>query len=252
MSNQTVIRRAKHDKEHPFVMVSRAMIRDKSISFKAKGLLTYLLSLSDNWQVHPRQIASEMEIGVEQIYSGIKELIEAGYCRRIQEKDNTGRFSVQIYEFSEEKIFQSEEKPYTEKPKTVQNTSEGHSPHRGFPDTEKPNTKNTINKKEHIKKREKEKKSQEVKIKHGEIVDLTEKQYQTLCDDFGKPPVDDKIEEMNDWIPNNRDFNDYYLALRRWLRKDRKKLLNDHYSKPLDDREVYDEELKNDNDKGKK
>jgi hypothetical protein len=121
--------RAKHDKENPYVMVSKSMFRDKAISLKAKGLLGYLLCLPDSWKVNPKQVAEYLEIGREQVYSGVKELIEAGYCRVVQEKEN-GKFSNSNYEFSENPIFK----------KCL--------PCTGFPDTvvsdaEKPYLKNT-------------------------------------------------------------------------------------------------------------
>jgi hypothetical protein len=125
MSIQTTFRRAKHDKENPFVMISKKMFRDPNISLKAKGLLGYLLCLPDDWQVNPKQIASVLQIGHDQIYSALKELISHGYCRRLDEIDLSKRFSRRIYEFSEEKIY-----------------SQSGNPDPGFPDTENPYREN--------------------------------------------------------------------------------------------------------------
>src|SRR3990167_7704729 len=115
VANQFTFRRAKHDKEHPFVMISKAMFRDTAISFKAKGILGYLLCLPDDWKVNPKQMAKSMKVGIEQIYSGLKELMKEGYCRRIDEKDKAGRFTQHVYEFSEEPIFKTKQNPDTEK-----------------------------------------------------------------------------------------------------------------------------------------
>lgn len=122
------IRRAKHDKEHPFVMISRAMFRDKSISPKAKGILGYLLSLPDGWVVKTINVEKELVIGRDYLRSGLKELIKAGYCKAEKIKDSSGQYIRIDYEFSEEPIFKntvpqtgnpspvSQEKPETGNP----------------------------------------------------------------------------------------------------------------------------------------
>jgi hypothetical protein len=200
MSKQITFRRAKHDKEHPFVMISKAMFRDKSISFKAKGLLGYLLCLPDNFKVNPKQIAKAMEVGEEQIYSGLKELMKIGYCNRIQEKDSTGRFSLQVYEFSEEPIFQNPQNPDLEKPKTVESTSKGHKeelkekvPHPQNPDLDKcPIKDNEVPSKQ-------KKGKYIVKIKFKEFVELSQEQYDNLQKLYG-------IEKFTAML----DYLDYY------------------------------------------
>lgn len=98
-------KRAKRDREHPYVMISKSLFRDTSITLKAKGLLGYLLCLPDDWKVNPKQIAKQLKVGRDTIYSGIKELEKAGYCKRTQFKDEFSRYSQLIYEFSEEPIF---------------------------------------------------------------------------------------------------------------------------------------------------
>lgn len=122
MSNSTTIRRAKHDKEHPYVMISKNIFRDPDLSLKAKGLLGYLLSLPDNWVTHLIQVANAVSIGKDSAQSLFKELIDAGYCGKtiVREK---GRFEKINYEFSEEKIFKKT-LPQPEKPATVKPATE--------------------------------------------------------------------------------------------------------------------------------
>lgn len=136
--------RAKHDKENPYVMVSKSMFRDKSISLKAKGLLGYLLCLPDSWKVNPKQVAEYLDLGRDQIYSGVKELISAGYCRIVQEKEENGRFSQANYEFSENPIFKKC-LPCTENPDAVSQVPEN------------PYLKNTELKNTDVKKKENKK-----------------------------------------------------------------------------------------------
>jgi len=118
------VKRAKHDKEHPYVMISKSMFRDSNLSLKAKGALGYLLTLPDDWFLHPKQIASTLQIGRDQMYSILKELIENGYCKVNVSRGENNEFSNYYYEVSEDPIFK----------KCL--------PRPGFPDTGNPDTEN--------------------------------------------------------------------------------------------------------------
>lgn len=129
------IQRGRHDKENPYVMISKKMLRDPSISPKAKGILCYLLSLPDTWQTHPRQVASALGVGKDQVYAALNELLKEGYAIKRESKGEKGRFGHVIYEFYEEKL--DPELRYKEK-----STVSG-NPDTGNPDTENPTIENT-------------------------------------------------------------------------------------------------------------
>lgn len=74
------VNRAIHDKEHPFVEVSRLTAQDTSISYEALGLLTYLLSQPDNWDVVISNLARQ-HCGRDKAYRLLNELKDAGYIR---------------------------------------------------------------------------------------------------------------------------------------------------------------------------
>lgn len=128
-SNSVTIQRGKHDKEHPYVMIAKAMLRDKTISPKAKGVLSYLLTLPSDWVTHPRQLAEALGVGKDQIYSALTELLVAGYAIRRETKREKGKFGFVVYEFFEEKLTEAEIKE--------KNTVSG-NPDPDFPDPEKP------------------------------------------------------------------------------------------------------------------
>lgn len=71
-----------------FTTVDNEFIRDINISFKAKGILLYMLSRPDNWTFYESEITSNSSDGVKAIKSGIKELINFGYVERHQLKKN--------------------------------------------------------------------------------------------------------------------------------------------------------------------
>lgn len=119
------IRRGRHGKENPYVMISRKLIQNKDLSLKSKMTLIYLLSLPEDWVTHPKQLALSLGVGKDLIYKIFNELIEFGYAKRISSKDKSNRFNAVEYLFFEDQIEIKE-----------------NIPHPCFPDTEFPDTEN--------------------------------------------------------------------------------------------------------------
>lgn len=81
-----------------FVMVHKDFIHDSNLSWKAKGILLYLLSRPDDWQVYETEIVKHSSDGLSGLKSGIKELEEVGYIQRNRKRDDKGR--LKEYEYS--------------------------------------------------------------------------------------------------------------------------------------------------------
>ena len=75
------IRVIKDGTDH-YARISNAMLQCSKISFKAKGLLSYLLSQTDNWQTYITQLSKVGPDRKESIQSAIKELIDNGYMTK--------------------------------------------------------------------------------------------------------------------------------------------------------------------------
>lgn len=99
----SVIRVRKRD--NPFVQIDRTVFEDDRISWKAKGMLGYLLSKPDNWQVYIADLENKSKDGRDAVRSGLKELEEAGYIRRTKKRNNKGRFEGWEYEVYETPVF---------------------------------------------------------------------------------------------------------------------------------------------------
>ena len=84
------------DKTRPFVIVDKGFIQDPKISAKATGILLYLLSRPDNWQIYESEITKHFKDGIRAIRTGIQELILCGYIHR-QQLRNKGQFSHYEY-----------------------------------------------------------------------------------------------------------------------------------------------------------
>lgn len=77
----------------PYTMVPNPAIRqDRRMSWKALGLLTYLLSHMDGFVIKMETILGVKRDGKEAVYSGLKELEELGYLRRTKIRDHAGKF----------------------------------------------------------------------------------------------------------------------------------------------------------------
>lgn len=95
-----------------YTLVLNAVLYDKNISLRAKGLYAYLFSKPDGWNFHINIMEEELKESRNQIYSAIKELIESGYIIRRQVNEK-GVFGGIVYEFVD--IYRLREKPCTEK-----------------------------------------------------------------------------------------------------------------------------------------
>lgn len=81
-------------RERGYALISNAIADDKAISFKARGILLYLLAKPDDWEVNIKNIvnASDRD-GRDSVYAGIKELMQAGYIERAMTYDEVRRIS---------------------------------------------------------------------------------------------------------------------------------------------------------------
>lgn len=70
-----IVRRVKKIKN--FTIIDNAYLNDVRLSFKAKGIMTYLLSLPDDWVVHIDQIVVKSKDGIASFRSYIDELIKS-------------------------------------------------------------------------------------------------------------------------------------------------------------------------------
>lgn len=79
----------------PYTQVANAVLYDKDISLKAKGLFAYLFSKPDGWSFAADRIQGETSDGRKAVLAGLKELEDSGYLTRT--KKQNGRV---IYDLS--------------------------------------------------------------------------------------------------------------------------------------------------------
>ena len=102
-------------KNKNYTTISNQLFKNKGISLKAKGLMAYLLSLPNDWNLSINGIVACSKEGRGAIRSILKELISAGYIEREQVRDK-GKFVGYDYF-----VF---EQPKFNKPTSVNPTSD--------------------------------------------------------------------------------------------------------------------------------
>ncbi|WP_145462528.1 DnaD domain protein [Staphylococcus hominis] len=85
-----------------FVTIHKGFIHDNNLSWKAKGLLLYLLSRPDDWQIYETELIKHTSDGLSSLKSGIKELEKTGYIERKRKRDDKGRLKEYEYEVFEQ------------------------------------------------------------------------------------------------------------------------------------------------------
>ena len=105
------------NKKENFTSIHNKLINNSRISLKAKGIMLYMLSKPENWKYNPKEITKNSKDGLDSVYSGIKELIEAGYISRTRHSDGTVDYFV-FEDVEENDIvdFSKKENPNRENP----------------------------------------------------------------------------------------------------------------------------------------
>jgi len=110
--------RVEKNKENPYVILDKDFLNNNNLTWQAKGLLAYLLSLPDNWQINVNDLKNRSKNGREATNSIIKELIKNGYIEREQTKDAKGKFNKYAYKVLEKTKIPLADNPLTENPLT--------------------------------------------------------------------------------------------------------------------------------------
>ena len=85
------------ERTRDYTVMSNHHLKDTSLSLKAKGLLSLMLSLPDDWNFNMRGLSSICKEGLEAIGSALKELEKAGYMVRNQLRGANGRITDTEY-----------------------------------------------------------------------------------------------------------------------------------------------------------
>ena len=78
------------EKTRNYTVMSNQHLRDKRLSLKAKGLLSLMLSLPEDWDYTTKGLARICKDGVDSICTTVRELEGTGYIVRKRERRADG------------------------------------------------------------------------------------------------------------------------------------------------------------------
>ena len=90
------------EKTRDYTVMSNHHLRDKSLSLKAKGLLSLMLSLPEEWDYTTKGLARICKDGVDSICAGVRELEEHGYVIRQRVRNANGQLGAIEYTILEQ------------------------------------------------------------------------------------------------------------------------------------------------------
>lgn len=127
------------EKTRDFTVMSNHHLRNKNLSLRAKGLLSVMLSLPEEWDYTLKGLAHISKEGVDAIRSAIKELEKSGYIERHRKRNKKGQLKTSEYIIHELPILPEpkQTEPILENP-TLDNPTEDKSTQLN---TNKSNTK---------------------------------------------------------------------------------------------------------------
>ncbi len=218
------------EKTRDFTVMSNAHLRDKALSFKAKGVMSFMLSLPEDWNYSVEGLALFASDGRDAVNTAVRELAAAGYVERRQAHDERGRMAGYEYVVHEAPIAPppggpcagnpsagepSTENPSTGKPSTEnreQLSTDGKSTEE--PITEAPSTEGGSG--------GRTAKAKKARHRHGGYgnVMLSDEDLAKLQSEF---PADwaERIERLDEYMESTgKGYRNHLATIRSWARRD--------------------------------
>jgi hypothetical protein len=202
------IRRGTHTSN--FTVIPNELINDNSMSLEARGMLILLLSKPEGWQISNAGLVAMLAsgshpVGRDLVWRMLREVVEAGYMVRSQERLPDGTLGPTDYEVHSIRYGWDADQPLTAKPSTVQ------------PLTVKPLQESNVlePKKEQTGRKKREAPTRKL------LLDEVTDEHRRLASDAG---VDcgGEVPAYNDWNANqtpSKRHTDLVAGFSSWLRK---------------------------------
>ncbi|HEY9405805.1 MAG TPA: hypothetical protein VIQ24_24355 [Pyrinomonadaceae bacterium] len=146
---ETIVRAHRHERN--YVQIENATAQDKRLSWAARGLLLYLLSLPKDWEIRVSHLITQGDLGRDALRRTLRELQSFGYAsgvgRENQERAGRGRFGateIAVYESPSLNPFYTKvDSPSPENQSTVSPSPVSPSPDLPSPDLPSPENQST-------------------------------------------------------------------------------------------------------------
>ena len=105
------------EKNKGYTVMSNHHLRNHTLTLKAKGLLSQMLSLPEDWDYTLQGLAQINKESIDAIREAVRELERAGYIKRSRERDERGCLRGTVYTIYEQPHAEpTPEEPTQEKP----------------------------------------------------------------------------------------------------------------------------------------
>jgi hypothetical protein len=213
------------NKNKPFVQINRKTIQNSNLSWEARGLWAYILSLPYDWKLHIKHLVSQSPGGRDKVYRILDELKEHGLCYLVQRRHEKGKWLPAEYLLAQSK--EELDEHLLELKKCL--------PLPEKPDPAKPDTANQdVYKEEILHKKDSTNKdllrrskvvasAPPPKVSFGEFkrVKLTEDDLNDLVERFGKEKINATIDAVDRWCEENGKMKkNYKLTILNWIKRE--------------------------------
>ncbi len=197
------------EKTRDYTVMSNHHLRDKSLSLKAKGLLSLMLSLPEEWDYTTKGLARICKDGVDSICAGVRELEEHGYVIRQRVRNSNGQLGAIEYTILEQPRPPEPGKPERENP-VLDN------PEQAYPVLEEPEQENPAQLNTNRSSKDKSKK--DLSSTEGSNPVLSSPKTPRGSDGMGRDRMRER-ESYRELILENIEYD--YLIQNRQLDRDR-------------------------------
>lgn len=90
-----------------YTVIDNKIIRDESLSWKAKGVFAYLWSMPDDWEFFETEVMTHAKDGRDSLRSAIKELQDHHYMRRTRTRNEKGQVKTSDWELSDKPMLEN-------------------------------------------------------------------------------------------------------------------------------------------------
>lgn len=219
-------------KNENFTTMCNIHLRDKSLSLKAKGMLSIFLSLPAEWHYSVKGLAEICQEGPDCIRSVLKELESAGYLIRWRTRKENGQLGDAEY------LIYETPQPKSDEDRTTASSAQA-LPMQESPMQENPTQANPAqNDPTGIKKEEviteesitdplntdqsKKERGESPRHKYGQYknVLLSDEDFEKLKAEFPADYVD-RIDNLSEYMASTgKSYKNHLVTIRRWSRRD--------------------------------
>ncbi len=217
-------------KNKNYTTMSNVHLRDQELSLKAKGLLSLILSLPDDWNYSVNGLTANVKEGRGVVLSALRELELHGYVYREQSRDIRGRMGKIEYLIYEHPSENPRWNPQLQIPQSKNPTTEKST--AKIPMSEIPQSKREallstdIQKKEETNHREKKELLLHLGSYHN--VCMTDEEYQQVQREF---PMDYslRIDRLSEYMASTgKTYQNHLATIRSWARREQKAVTRPH------------------------